>query len=528
MTEYNDPDYYRDIRNNGAAGAFFVCGATKRILLAHRSEWVETPFHWSGFGGAISDGESPEQAARREISEEAGYHGNYELVKAYRFTNGDFSYQNFVAFVDEEFAPELQWENTEANWFSFDDLPRPIHPGMAKCLADQTTMSIIKHHFGLTESFDEIYSNPNNIDPALLTFHEYRAVVDPNQKSHPSSAYDVGLEELNSYFDITEFPKIIKRAMVNGLPFEFRLELDKNKYTKERIGSEIVYFSDEEIKTLGYPKYTYSIAVVNEDGQRVASLQDEWGSVLIMTAREYRGFGFGKVLGKMAYTIQPDKPSGGFTPAGFRMFKAIYREFVSDALRSGRYRELIKNNMLTYEKVKEIIASANLEYKPVIKRELSSRDPRDWFLYGTDSSFILYDKKFAKEYEDDRWGDSMLKGMIHFGIIERSNQQCGIVYIFGGEKPTIKTLLLRCAASVIEQDNATLMVDMQDAQYLDPKFFNIGKPNKITGYERIPVTLKEPFSVAAMVLQEQRFRQFDKYDEFLSVLVERAEAKFRN
>jgi 8-oxo-dGTP diphosphatase len=46
-----------------------------RRLLLHRRDnkpGIPHPGCWSGFGGAVEDGESPEQAVRREVLEETG------------------------------------------------------------------------------------------------------------------------------------------------------------------------------------------------------------------------------------------------------------------------------------------------------------------------------------------------------------------------------------------------------------------------------------------------------------------------
>jgi 8-oxo-dGTP pyrophosphatase MutT (NUDIX family) len=72
----------------------------------------------------IDSEESPEVAVRREIQEEAGYHGPLNLTPSYIFKSGDgtFEYYNFLASVHEEFKPKLDWENSDAKWMTLDEV----------------------------------------------------------------------------------------------------------------------------------------------------------------------------------------------------------------------------------------------------------------------------------------------------------------------------------------------------------------------------------------------------------------------
>jgi 8-oxo-dGTP pyrophosphatase MutT (NUDIX family) len=89
---------------------------------------------WAFPAGKIEDGETPEQAARRETEEETGHLGNDPLVQ---IDQGDF-----VTFREdvEEFEPRLNEEHTEYRWAPMDAPPEPLHPGvkstLGKLLAD--------------------------------------------------------------------------------------------------------------------------------------------------------------------------------------------------------------------------------------------------------------------------------------------------------------------------------------------------------------------------------------------------------
>ena len=108
-----------------AAGILFVHDG--KVLLLKRSQSAQdAPGTWGFPGGGIEDGETPEEAARREYGEECGdepYAG--ELTPLYTSSDG---FQCFGATGYAE--PQLNDEHTDWGWFGFDDLPTPLHPGM--------------------------------------------------------------------------------------------------------------------------------------------------------------------------------------------------------------------------------------------------------------------------------------------------------------------------------------------------------------------------------------------------------------
>lgn len=144
----------------GAAGAGCVILArdTGRILVAHRSDYVEQPGTWGGWGGAIDRGEDPVEAVKREVSEETGYMGRVEIEPLYVFKKDTFRYFNFLAIVDSEFSPRLDWENQGFKWCDFGDWPEPLHFGLVALFKDSASIETIKKHL------------PQEIDEELLTF----------------------------------------------------------------------------------------------------------------------------------------------------------------------------------------------------------------------------------------------------------------------------------------------------------------------------------------------------------------------
>lgn len=119
---------------NAGAGGVFLAGDTGRILLAFRSEYVNEPHTWGVWGGAIDAGENPVEAVKREIAEETGYRGEFDLKPVYVYKKDKFQYHNFLITVPKEFEPKLCWETENYGWFEIDKLPSPLHFGLKALL----------------------------------------------------------------------------------------------------------------------------------------------------------------------------------------------------------------------------------------------------------------------------------------------------------------------------------------------------------------------------------------------------------
>jgi 8-oxo-dGTP pyrophosphatase MutT (NUDIX family) len=126
------------------AGCVIVAKDTGRILLPLRSDECEHPGTYGTWGGALNPGDDPETAALREMTEECGYLGAVDLRQLLVFRSGSFTYHNFLAIVDREFCPVLNWETDEAAWVSLDDLPQNLHHGLRAVLADERSLDAIK------------------------------------------------------------------------------------------------------------------------------------------------------------------------------------------------------------------------------------------------------------------------------------------------------------------------------------------------------------------------------------------------
>lgn len=128
------------------AGCLIMAQSTRRILLPLRSQDVQEPGTWGTWGGAIDAGEDPAKACLREVAEEAGYTGRIlDMLHLYRFQSGTFRYDTFLATVEDEFEPTLNWESDDARWFEINKWPSPLHFGLQAVLKDTSAMNKLGH-----------------------------------------------------------------------------------------------------------------------------------------------------------------------------------------------------------------------------------------------------------------------------------------------------------------------------------------------------------------------------------------------
>lgn len=111
-----------------------------------------------------------------------------------------------------------------------------------------------------------------------------------------------------------------------------------------------------EVRSEGAPQPNKgtSLAIINSKGLVVAEATDEWGATLLRVAKEFRGMGLGKLLGRFWYDLNPNMPSGGFTPSGEGNAIRLWKDRVREFLAMGWYSELIRQGRMTVERFREI------------------------------------------------------------------------------------------------------------------------------------------------------------------------------
>jgi hypothetical protein len=347
---------------------------------------------------------------------------------------------------------------------------------------------------------------PNN--PAFMTVKEYLQVTNRDRKYHDDSSYDVDLAKLSnegSYAKKENYDKLLRRLKIKGQNFDF-------------------YFKDDK-------PWGFVVSAFNEDGERVGGTQDEWGAMLVRVAREYRGFGLGPILVKMARTMEPFKDSGGFTSGGKANLIKVHREFVRDALNNGTYSAYVREGKMSMDRVKEIIQSAQLAMRPKKSdQNLNSNDPKDWMLYvGGYGDFIMYDKKLKDTIEDPHgfWSEKMMKGYV---LVREPRDKIGILVQFGGDGDKMKTFMMTCAMWFCKTNGIQFHVDPEDRKFVDPKFGKVSvKPNTRLGHKRYNVNIGNDIpNINDFGLVEKHFRQsFDQYDELKNGMMELANSKFQ-
>lgn len=148
----SDAEHRKELQKTGfwgkrGAGCIILALDTGKICLPLRSQYVEQPNTWGTWGGAIDQGESPEVAAMREVREEAGYTGPIKLIPLYVFEHSSgFKYYNFLALVEEEFKPKLDWETQNYGWFEYGNWPKPLHNGLKLLLNDSSSAQKIMQY----------------------------------------------------------------------------------------------------------------------------------------------------------------------------------------------------------------------------------------------------------------------------------------------------------------------------------------------------------------------------------------------
>jgi len=119
----------------GALGAAGLLLSHRRAeetayLLAQRSRVVDQPGTWGIPGGAMRDGESPSDAARRELIEEIVVQPEYAVTAVQRSDcGGGWAFWTLLGEVSEEVETYCGAQTESTGWFTLDQMRMlDLHP----------------------------------------------------------------------------------------------------------------------------------------------------------------------------------------------------------------------------------------------------------------------------------------------------------------------------------------------------------------------------------------------------------------
>lgn len=302
-------------------------------------------------------------------------------------------------------------------------------------------------------------------------------------------------------WNVQEHPNIIQRLIVKGEQMTLR--------SKD-----------------GGRGYAPTLVILNSEDLVVAQASDEWGATLIAVAREYRGRGLGKIIGKRWYELNPSNTSGGFTSAGEANALALWRDRVREFKARGWYSEMIREGRITMDRLREIFSGVKdskrdlEEFKALYFSDERKPDPTeptgDILVWSDgDTGAIVYDRAFLED-PDDRF--------IHgYGIL-RHTPQTG-TYIFSIEYDRPYAEMTTKALMQAARDGG------DDRLYDGDGYSDIVEAENISGVERdgdYLVLTRDLFPLRQEARKEKRIRKsVDPYDEKFYLLQEQADSKWR-
>jgi len=127
-------------KNIVCSGALFYARNTKRFLFLERTK-TKTAGQWGLVGGMAEGNETPWKALEREIGEEVGKTPPIKkVIPLEMFTSNDskFFFHTYLAIVDNEFIPTLNYEHSGYAWTNVNCWPKPLHVGLRNTLQNKS------------------------------------------------------------------------------------------------------------------------------------------------------------------------------------------------------------------------------------------------------------------------------------------------------------------------------------------------------------------------------------------------------
>ena len=269
-----------------------------------------------------------------------------------------------------------------------------------------------------------------------------------------------------------------------------------------------------QVRAKGHPKEDalIDLAVLNAKGEVVASAQNEWGATLLVTAREYRGYGFGQILGKYWYKFNPSSTSGGFTYAGQSNALRLWESRVRDFVANGWYSELIRQGRLTRARVAEIFAG--LKGHKVHLPE-PTKPKSELLFYSDGTTFVIYDARFLTM---DDPGESLVHA---YGFL-RDMPRVGTFYYTFDYDRDFKALATEAALQMAKDEGVRLYVGKGYGDFMDLD----GIPGLEHDGDYVWLS-RDILPLRSLAAKEKRQRKVvDPYEQLQASLLEAAESKW--
>lgn len=170
-----------------AAGVMFVTPDDHVLLVRRRGG--KASGYWAFPGGHLEDGETAEEAARREVTEETGHDHQGDLIRLSQRIADGVDFTTFLAKT-EKFAPHLNGEHDMHIWADRKTaMAMQLHPGVKASLARPEMDEL-----GIAEAIrDGEITGPVRYQNVLLialritgTGHAYRLALDEHTWRDPS------------------------------------------------------------------------------------------------------------------------------------------------------------------------------------------------------------------------------------------------------------------------------------------------------------------------------------------------------
>jgi uncharacterized protein len=173
--------------NKRAAGV--VVRAPDGAMLFVKRQGGDHAGEWAFPGGMREGEETPEETARRELAEETGYTPS-TLEPAFATQVDGVDFATYLHDAKDKFDPKLNEEHGEHVWAMPDELPSPLHPGVAAAMATDPPVSEAqrKAMFAAASGHSKL-GIPKNVGEEYVGAHDALALDKVSVRTYSSDGH---------------------------------------------------------------------------------------------------------------------------------------------------------------------------------------------------------------------------------------------------------------------------------------------------------------------------------------------------